>query len=257
MKRWLHSLVLAGALLAAAGCAAPGLPAEAPAEAPSAAVEQIPAEWVPSLAEVATIHLSPGQPVPLEEAPQPLYATHPRHRESIAFLLDRLSEARLAPGEISPPSRAPALQIALKEGQAVSARLAYDCTPFTSETGHGYICRQAPGELILHTRQGREVRIANPRMALWLMSGWREDIPVGPAQDIPKETALEIARNLDAKAPWQATFYKEYPVESKGDTQVRRAWLLEAEYPSGSKTRLVIDAHTGEVLRIGHLESLE
>lgn len=279
MRRWLVPMLLAGLLVFTAGCsspregpdeparktaarqaARPGAEADRPGEEarpPSAAVEHIPAEWVPAIQEVVTVHLSLGLPVPLEEAPQPLYTSHPHHRATIAFLLDMLADAHLAPGEISPPSRAPTLQVALQSGASASARLAYDCTPFTSETGHGYTCRQAPGEVILRTLQGREVRMANPRLAFWLTEGWKADIHRGPTPDMDKETALEIARQVDPKAAWQATFYEEYPVESKGGTEVRRAWLVEAERPTGSKTRLVIDALSGEVLRLVQLESLE
>lgn len=279
MRRWFLTVLLAGLLAVTAGCGSsgegrPGADDRAKAAAggeiaqptpgspglaqdPAIAVERIPWEWVPGLEEVATLHLSLGLPVPLEKAPQPLYASHPHHRLTVALLLDMLADARLAPGEISLPSRAPTLQVAMRDGTSVSARLAYDCTPFTSETGHGYTCRQAPGEVILHTRQGREVRTANRRLALWLSEGWQADVPVGPAADMEKETALDIARKVDAKARWTATFYKEYPVEGKGGTQVRRAWLMEAEHPTGSKTRLVVDAQSGEVLRLGQLEALE
>ncbi|MFZ5817003.1 MAG: hypothetical protein ACOY93_17205 [Bacillota bacterium] len=268
MVRRLWPALLAGLLMAGSGCARPDAPPGPAAEAAGQALaapaqtalqgaERIPLDWVPELKEVATLHLSLGMPVPLEEAPLPLHATHPRHRERIALLLDMLSDARLVPGEISLPARAPSLQIALTDGTTVSARLAYDCTPFTSETGHGYTCRQAAGELILHTRQGREVRVANPRTARWLTGGWREDIPVGRAPDMDKETALEIARQTDARAAWRATFYEEYPVEGKGGITVHRAWVLEAEFPSGSKTRLVIDAQTGGVLRVAQLEALQ
>lgn len=279
MRRWLVSVLLAGLLGIAVGCSSAGKGLAEPAQQtaarqairpetepekpgerarpPAAAVERIPAEWVPAIQEVVTLHLSLGLPVPLEEAPQPLYTSHPHHRATIAYLLDVLADAHLAPGEISMPSRAPTLQVALQNGASVSARLAYDCTPFTSETGHGYTCRQAPGEVILRTLQDREVRLANPRLANWLTEGWKTDIHRGPVEDLDKETALEIARRVDPKAKWQATFYAEYPVESKGGTLVRRAWLVEAEHASGSKTRLVIDAQSGEVLRMGQLESLE
>lgn len=280
MRRWWVPVLLAGLLGATAGCASPdgvpavpaqsaatrqvtrpgteaGKPAEREQPLSTAAVERIPAEWVPKVEEVVTVHLSLGMPVPLEEAPQPLYTTHPYHRATIAYLLDMLADARLAAGEISLPSRAPALQVALRNGASVSARLAYDCTPFTSETGHGYTCRQAPGEVILRTLQGREVRVANPGLAHWLTTQWKDDIHRGTAPDLDKETALQIARETDPKAAWQAIFYEEYPVESKGGTLVRRAWLVEAEHPTGNKTRLVIDALSGEVLRKMQLESLE
>jgi hypothetical protein len=248
------------ALLAAAVVA--GAKASSPLQAwetvaPEAAVGQVPPEWVPALNEVATLHLSPGAPVTLEQAPQVLHATHPQHRVTIAYLLDLLASSRLGAGEISPLFRAPSLQFALQGGPVVSARVAYNCTPFTSEAGHGYTCRQAPDELILQTRQGREVRIANPRLFAWLSGGWRADIPVGPAPDMEKEMALAIAREMDPVAPWRATFFAEYPVEGKGGTEVRRAWVVEAEYPTGNKTRIVIDAQTGERLRVGQLESLQ
>lgn len=267
MRRWVWALLLAAVMAGCtlAGGKGPAMPgaveqvtaAESVGPEPSAAPPgQIPPDWLPALDEVVTLHLHLGVPVPLEQAPQPIYASHPVHRATIAHLLDVLTVARLAGGELSLPARAPSLQVALKGGAAVSVRLAYNCTPFSSEEGHGYTCRQAPGELILHTRQGREVRVFNEPLAQWLLGGWKAHIPVGVMPDLEKEMALALARQVDAKAPWKATFYAEYPLEGKGGTEVRRAWVVVAEYPAGHKTRLVIDAQTGAVVRHLQIEAL-
>lgn len=253
----LVAVALVPALLAFALVGVRSLAPPQPLPVSAAAVEQIPAEWLPPLSEVVTLHLSLGVPVAPEEAPQPLYATHPLHRATIAWLLDMLLASRLAPGEISMPARSPSIQVAMRGGEAVGARLAYDCKPFTSEAGHGYTCRQAPGELILQTKQGRAVRVINPAVAAWLQGGWRGDLAVGPVvPDLAREEALGIAREIDPQAKWQASFSEEYAVEGQAEPEVRRAWLFEAEYPSGSKTRVVVDAQTGAILRVAYLEGL-
>lgn len=277
MRRWVWPLLLA---LAVAGCtyagtaapagqgdraahpaaAAPAGQGDGAAQLAATAPDEpglIPADWLASLEQVATVHLHLGLPVPKEKVPQPLYATHPLHRITIAHLLDLLSQSRLAPDDGSMPARSASLQWALKKGGSLAVRPAHDCTPVAGEAKPGYICRQVPGELILHSAQGREVRISNPALAAWISAGWEADIPVGTLPDMEKELALAMARQADPKATWRATFFAEYPVEGKGGTEIHRAWMVEAEYPSGSKTRMVIDAQTGQIIRLGQLEALE
>lgn len=222
-----------------------------------AGAEAIPGDWVPRLEDVVSVRLSLGLPVPPEEAPQPLFTSHPDHRLTIAYLLDRLAGAQLAPGDISPPSRVPVLVISLRSGSSVSARPAYDCAPVNLEGGPSYTCRLAPGELIMQTADGQEARVRNPVMAAWLAGGWRREIALGPVPDLDRETALAIAREFDARADWKAAFHEEYPMEGPGGTDLQRAWVLEAEYPSGHRVRLLIAAQTGELLRAERLETLE
>lgn len=219
---------------------------------------RIPGHWIPRFEDVASVRLSLGVSVPPGEAPQPLYASHPDHRIIIAYLLDRLADARPTPGDISPLSRSPVLRIHLRSGPSVSARLAYDCAiEDPGEGGPSYSCRMAPGELILRLADGREARVRNPVMADWLAGGWRREIPVGPVPDLDREAALAIAREFDARAAWKASFHEAYPLEGPGGTDLQRAWVVEAEYPSGHRVRLLIHAQTGELLRAERLETLE
>lgn len=244
------------ALLPLALLAAVCLPAAALVP-PPAAGQPINPEWVPQLAEVTSVRLGFPVPTPPAESPLPLYATHPAHRPMIALVLDLLADSRLAAGEITPSRKGTALMIALRSGRPVSVHPAQDCQKLARETGHGYTCRPSPDQLILLTREGRPVRLHNPRMAEWLRSGWKADQPVGEPTDMDRETAVALAREQSRLPEWQASFVEEYPVERLGETEVRRAWVLEAELPAGQKIRLVLDARTGEVLRLVQLEAMQ
>lgn len=215
-----------------------------------------PAVSLPSLDDLVSAHIQYGLPAGPEEVPQTLYATHPAHRERLALLLDRLAGSEPTPGGISPPSGDAILHLALKSGQTLSVRHAYHCSNDPNEKTPVQTCTGAPGEIILQMGSDQAVRLRNRAMSEWLSEGWREEFPLGPSPPMVRETALEIAGAVDPTAAWKATFQEEYPVETREGTRVRPAWVVEAESPAGSKTRLVIDAHTGEILLQGHLEAL-
>jgi len=183
--------------------------------------------------------------------------THPDHRPAIAAVLDLLLQSRLAPGASVPSPKGPVLQIAVRRGAPVAVLPAGDCEGFTSESGHGFACPPSPRDVVLRLGDGRQVRLHNPRMAEWLQEGWREHVPVGEPAPLDREAAIALAREQSRLPEWQASFVDAYPVERPGVTEVRRAWLLEAELPAGQRIRLVLDALTGEVLRLVQLEALE
>jgi len=217
----------------------------------------VPAEWVPPLSAVASLRLALRVPVDPEAAPLPLHAAHPDHRAAIAVVLDLLLDSRLAPGAPVPSPKGPVLQIALRRGDPMAVLPAGDCRAFSSESGHGFACPPSPSDVVLRLGDGRQVRLHNPRMAAWLQEGWREHVPVGEPAVIDREAAIALAREQSRLPKWQASFVDAYPVERPGGTEVRRAWLLEAELIAGQRIRLVLDALTGEVLRLVQMEALE
>ncbi len=253
------SLVLAIGVLMV-GCNSPAPEAQiashtrSPGQAESPG-QVAPIPW-PALSDLISAHVKYGMPVAPDEVPQTLYATHPRQQVRLALLLDRLAGSEISSGDLSPPSRDAILHLALRNGQTLSVRQAYNCSTSPNDTAPVQICKGAPGEIIIQMGSDRARRLRNPAMSEYLSDGWRDDFPSGPAQPMDRETALEIALQRDLHAGWKATFQEEYPVETKEETTVRPVWVVEAESPAGSKTRLVIDALTGEVLLQGHLEAL-
>ncbi len=251
------------AALAALAAGLAALPASPPPPAvPAVAVtaghgQPVPADWVPPLDSVASLRLSLRAPAGPAEAPLPLYTTHPDHRPTIAVVLDLLLGSRLAPGAAVASPKGPVLQIALRRGEPVAVQPAGDCPGFSSESGHGFACPPSPSDVILRRGDGRQVRLFNPQMAAWLQEGWREHVPTGEPALLDREAAIALAREQSRLPGWQASFVDAYPVERPGEIEVRRAWLLEAELPAGQRIRLVLDALTGEVLRLVQLEAME
>jgi hypothetical protein len=71
---------------------------------------------------------------------------------------------------------------------------------------------------------------------------------------IAKEKALEVARQIDPQASWQARYVADYEYEEKGRTGRRPAWIVEAVYPLGNKVVALVDASDGTVLQVAQVE---
>lgn len=226
---------------------------------PAAAGEglPIPPGWIPPLPTVAGLRLALGSPAGPGGSPQPLFATHPDHRPVIALILDRLAASRLASGPAVPSAAGGVLHVALRRGGQMAVEPAGDCAEAAGQAEHGYVCPPSPTDVILRLSDGRTVRVRNPWMAGWLQEGWRAHLPAGQPRLLDREAAVALAREQSGLPQWQARFVDAYPVERSGGTEVRPAWLLEAELPAGQRIRLVLDAQTGEVLRLVQLEALE
>ncbi len=251
------------AALAAFGGVAPSALAAFPAATPAvagtmpAAGLPIPADWIPPLQAVAGLRLGLSVPAGPEGAPLPLHATHLDHRPVIALLLDRLAASRLAAGAATPSPGGGVLHIALRSGAPLAVHPAGNCPEPPGGTGHGFVCPPSETDVILRLGDGRAVRLHNPWMAAWLQAGWRAHVPVGEPRLLDRAAAIALAREQSRLPMWQASFVDAYPVERLGETEVRPAWLLEAELPAGQRIRLVLDARTGEVLRLVQQEALE
>ncbi|MFB5085182.1 hypothetical protein [Symbiobacterium thermophilum] len=216
----------------------------------------IPGDWIPPLPAVAGFRLVLSPPAGPGGAPQPLYATHPDHRPVIALVLDRLVGSRLTAGPAEPSAAGGVLHVALRRGGRLAVEPAGECPDAAGPGERGYVCPPSPSDVVLRLSDGRAVRVRNPWMAGWLQEGWRAHLPVGAPQLLDRDAAVALAREQSGLPAWQARFVDAYPVERSGGTEVRPAWLLEAELPAGQRIRLVLDAQTGEVLRLVQLEAL-
>ncbi len=217
----------------------------------------IPRDWIPPLPQVAGLRLSLSVPVEPGAAPLPLYAAHLDHRPVIALILDRLTDSRLAAGAATPSAGGGVLLITLRTGPVLAVHPAGNCAEPPGEAGRGYVCPPSPAEVILRRGDGLHLRLHNPWMAAWLQGGWRAHLPAGEPRLLDRAGAIALAREQSRLPDWQASFVAEYPVERPGGTEVRPAWLLEAALPAGQRIRLVLDARTGEVLRLVQQEALE
>ena len=255
-RPWLRASALAAALAAAlTAIGAAAVVAAPPGTTAPAAPGAVDPDWVPPIAAVAGLRLSVS--LPPEATPQPLHATHLDHRPVIALILDRLADSRPAAGAATPSPGGGVLHIALWRGAPLAVHPAGDCPDRPGEAGAGYVCPPSPTDVVLRRGDNLRVRLHNPWMAAWLQGGWRAHFPVGEPRLLDREGAVALAREQSRLPDWQARFVDAYPVERSGGTEVRPAWLLEAELPAGQRIRLILDARTGEVLRLVQQEALE
>lgn len=113
----------------------------------------------------------------MRERFRPLFPERVADAALLTRLLGWLGDAEPAEGAISPPGRAAALKVHLRDGRWLLARRASHCVTAQGPDSTRVICRRSDDELILHLPGADPVRVWAPALTAWLQEGWRQDIP--------------------------------------------------------------------------------
>jgi hypothetical protein len=98
----------------------------------------------------------------------------------------------------------------------------------------------------------------SPEGESWFhIHSWQGDawIRTVKSQQLTKESAMEIAKQMDpnGNAQWTAEFIGKYQVEPS--KEIRPIWAVTAKYPAGNKMIVYIDAITGKQVGLTEIEA--